>query len=66
MDVQESDRERYLELTAYTLSHTDPAFIHHYAVEAFAAQTADHTTKPITLAFALIGLYVLDLLKHGL
>jgi hypothetical protein len=58
MNVDESERERYHELTAYTLSHTDPAFIHQYAVDAFAAQTADDTTKPITLAFALVGLYL--------
>ena len=58
MNVDESARERYHELTAYTLSHTDPAFIHQYAVDAFAAQTADDTTKPITLAFALVGLYL--------
>jgi len=58
MNVDESARERYHELTAYTLSHTDPAFIHQYAVDAFAAQTADDTTKPIILAFALVGLYL--------
>src|SRR5215471_21282434 len=58
MNVDDSERERYHELTAYTLSHTDPAFIHQYAVDAFAAQTADDATKPITLAFALVGLYL--------
>jgi hypothetical protein len=58
MNVDDSERERYHELTAYTLSHRDPAFIHQYAVDAFAAQTADDTTKPITLAFALVGLYL--------
>ena len=59
MNLDESERECYHELTAYTLSHTDPAFIHQYAVDAFAAQTADDTTKPITLAFALMGLYLI-------
>ena len=58
MNVDDSEHERYHELTAYTLSGTDPAFIHQYAVDAFAAQTADDTTKPITLAFALVGLYL--------
>jgi hypothetical protein len=58
MNVDESERERYHELTAYTLSHLDPSFIHQYAVDAFAAQTADDGTKPITLAFALVGLYL--------
>lgn len=58
--MSERDRElkRYHELCYYTLAHPDPAFIHQYAVDAFAAQHADHATKPITLTFALIGLYL--------
>ena len=58
MNVDESERERYHELTAYTLSRQDPSFIHQHAVDAFAAQTADDNTKAITLAFALVGLYL--------
>jgi hypothetical protein len=58
MNVDESERERYQELAAYTLSHRDPSFIHQYAVDAFAGQTADANTKPITLTFALVGLYL--------
>jgi hypothetical protein len=58
MNVDGSQRERYHELTAYTLSLRDPSFIHQYVVDAFAAQTADENTKPITLAFALVGLYL--------
>jgi hypothetical protein len=58
MNADESERERYHELIAYTLSHQDPSFIHQHAVDAFAAQTADDNTKPITLAFALVGLYL--------
>jgi hypothetical protein len=53
-----SDRDAYEELSAYTLTHGDPEFIHQYVVDAFAAQTADETTKPITLTFALVGLYL--------
>lgn len=49
-------REAYDELCAYTLSRRDAAFIHQHVVDAYAAQTADPHTKPITLAFALIGL----------
>jgi uncharacterized protein DUF5946 len=45
-------------LSAYTLTHSDPAFIHQHVVDAFAAQSADDTTKPITLTFALVGLYL--------
>jgi hypothetical protein len=46
------------ELLSYTLVHPDPAFIHQNVVDAFTAQTADRDTKPIALAFALIGLYL--------
>lgn len=50
--------EAYDELAFYTLSHSDPAFIHQYVVDAFAAQYADENTKPIKVAFALMGLYL--------
>jgi Family of unknown function (DUF5946) len=53
-----SQQEEYDELAYYTLEKHDPEFIHQYIVDAFAAQTADAKTKPITLAFALIGLYL--------
>jgi hypothetical protein len=45
-------------LCAYTLTQGDPAFIHQHVVDAFAAQQADETTPPITLTFALVGLYL--------
>ena len=48
----------YAELSYYTLAHADPAFIHQHIVDAYAAQTADETTKPIRLTFALLGLYL--------
>ena len=51
-----SEQAAYEELQCYTLAHRDPAFIHQYVVDAFAAQHADEETKPITLTFALIGL----------
>lgn len=53
-----SEQKIFYELSCYTQAHTDPSFIHQYAVDAFAAQYADENTKPITLAFALIGLYL--------
>jgi hypothetical protein len=56
--VRDLQQQQYDELSLYTLSHPDPAFIHQYAVDTFAAQVADQDTKPITLAFALIGLYL--------
>ena len=45
------------ELSAYTLTHGDPDFMHQHVVDAFAAQHATQQSKPIGVAFALIGLY---------
>ena len=50
--------EQYHELAFYTLAHTGESFIHQHIVDAFAAQTADYNSKPITTFFALAGLYV--------
>jgi hypothetical protein len=52
------DNDLYNELAFYTLAHGDPAFIHQYLVDAYTAQQADETTKPIAVVFALIGLYL--------
>jgi hypothetical protein len=57
MTGSEAERENYNELAYYTLALGDEAFIHQYIVDAFAAQTADDTMKPIALTFALVGLY---------
>jgi len=51
-------QEAYEELCGYTLGLRDPAFVHQHVVDAFAAQTADRDTKPIRLAFALVGLHL--------
>jgi hypothetical protein len=53
-----ADRAAYDELASYTLTHGDPAFIHQHVVDAFAAQHATEDSKPIGVAFALIGLYL--------
>src|SRR5262245_7170871 len=53
-----TSEDTYNELCYYTLSHRDPSFIHQHVVDAFAAQEADERTKPITLTFALVGLYL--------
>ena len=58
MKLGKSEQEIFHELSCYTQTHTDPSFIHQYVVDAFAAQYANENTKPITLAFALIGLYL--------
>ena len=47
------------ELSLYTLSHGDAFFLHQVAVDAYAAQHAGPASKPITVAFALIGLCLL-------
>jgi Family of unknown function (DUF5946) len=57
-DALDQPRDAYEQLSAYTLTHSDPAFIHQHVVDAFAAQSADDSTKPITLTFALVGLYL--------
>jgi len=53
-----ADPNPYNELAFYTLAHPDPAFFHQNIVDANIAQNADESTKPIALAFALIGLYL--------
>jgi Family of unknown function (DUF5946) len=58
MNQNKLAEERYYELSYYTLGHKDPGFIHQHIVDAFAAQTANQNTKPIKVAFALIGLYL--------
>lgn len=47
------------ELCLYTLPRGDTFFIHQVVVDAYAAQHAGPATKPITVAFALIGLCLL-------
>jgi hypothetical protein len=47
------------ELSLYTLSHGDAFFIHQVAVDAYAAQHAGPASKPISVAFALVGLCLL-------
>ncbi len=48
----------FWELTAFTLSLQDDDFIHQITVDTYAAQHTGPNMKPITLAFALIGLYL--------
>jgi len=53
-----ADQELQHELSFYTLAHPSPAFLHQNIVDAYAAQKADETTKPMTIVFALLGLYL--------
>ena len=48
----------YMELSAYTLGLGDPSFPHQYVVDAFTAQHAGPSVKPINTLFALVGLYL--------
>jgi len=56
--ITPAEQEAYEELLCYTLSHGGGEFIHQHAVDAWAAQHADERTRPIGLAFALVGLYL--------
>ncbi|MEJ2649261.1 MAG: DUF5946 family protein [Sedimentisphaerales bacterium] len=53
-----SQQEVYNDLICYTLSLGDKEFIHQHVVDAYAAQRADMKTKPVTITFALVGLYL--------
>jgi hypothetical protein len=53
-----SEEEAYRTLCAYTLTRGDPDFIHQHVVDAWAAQHASEKSKPIGVAFALVGLYL--------
>lgn len=57
-DPDPAELAAYDALRAYTLTHGDPAFLHQHVVDAWTAQHAGAQTKPIALAFALIGLYL--------
>jgi hypothetical protein len=52
------NRSAYDELYAYTMTRGLDAFVLQHVVDAFAAQTGTDSTKPITLTFALVGLYL--------
>ena len=51
-------QDLYNELAFYSLAHGDPKFIHQHIVDAFAVQQADEITKPITIVFGLVGLFL--------
>ena len=50
--------EKFHDLSFYTLSLGDTEFIHQHIVDAFTAQNADIHSKPISVIFALAGLYL--------
>jgi len=61
--TRQEEESAHDELSAYTLTHGDPAFLHQHVVDAWAAQQASATSKPIGVFFAMVGLYVL--VEHG-
>jgi len=52
------EEQAYHEISAYTLTHGDPTFIHQHVVDAWAAQNASAQSNPISVVFALVGLYL--------
>jgi len=48
----------FSDLLCYMVSKGDPGFIYQHAVDAYEAQHAGRATRPITVAFGLIGLYL--------
>ena len=53
-----SEQELFDELSFYTLAQSDAAFIHENSADAWRAQQADETTKPMAVIFAVMGLYL--------
>jgi hypothetical protein len=53
-------QEAYHAVSAYTLEHarTDAAFIHQHVVDTYTLQHAGPGTRPIAIAFSLMGLYL--------
>jgi hypothetical protein len=52
------EHEAYDALCAYTLQRGDAEFIHQHVADAHTAQRAGEGTRPMALAFALLGLYL--------
>ncbi len=53
-----SEQELFDELSFYTLAHGDAAFIHENSADAWRAQHADETIRPMAVVFAMMGLYL--------
>ncbi|MFZ1043623.1 MAG: DUF5946 family protein [Anaerolineales bacterium] len=57
-------RELVFQLSYFTLSLGDQDFIHQLVVDSYAAQHSGENTKPVTLTFALVGLYLVNELRY--
>ena len=51
-------QQAYSDLQCYTISMQDPGFIHQHVVDTYAAQHSGGSTRAITVALGLIGLYL--------
>jgi len=56
--ASEEEQNAYQQLTSWSLSLRDEEFVHQHVVDAWAAQHATEDSKPISVAFALAGLYL--------
>jgi len=54
----EISKEKFNELSFYTLAHPDTIYFIHQHIDAYTAQTVDENTKPISITFSLAGLYL--------
>lgn len=54
----DAEERAHNELAAWTLGLRDREFIHQYVVDAWTAQHAGENTRPMPVAFALLGLYL--------
>ena len=54
----DATRDAYDQVYAYTMGRGRDSFILQHVVDAFGAQTARETSKPIGITFALVGLYL--------
>lgn len=52
------NNQAYDKLAIYSLSHPSPDFIHQHLADAYTLYTADENTKPISILFALAGIYL--------
>jgi hypothetical protein len=59
-----SCKDLYDTLAFYTLSRGDVFFIHQLVVDTYGAQHAHGGSKPIAVAFALIGLYLFSQMHY--
>ena len=53
-----SDQALFDELSFYTLGRPRSEFLHQLAIDTFTAQHASEATKPMSVVFAVLGLYL--------